>query len=150
MTLVKFRNGNGFTTYPTMQRHFNVPSIFNEAFDKFWAEENSNWLPSANIKERANDYQIELAVPGMEKKDFKIEIENNILSVSAERKEEMNEENEKYTRKEFHFNSFKRSFTLPDSVKHEQIQASYNNGILNLIVPKKEEVIQKVKEITID
>jgi HSP20 family protein len=148
MTLVKLKNG--LENYPAMRRNYSIPSIFHEAFDKFWSEDNSNWVPSANIKERANDFLIELAVPGMDKKDFKIEVDNNILSVSAEMKEEKNEETEKYTRKEFHSTSFKRSFTLPDSVKHEQIQANYNNGILNLIVPKKDEVKQKVKEITVE
>ena len=150
MTLVKFRNGNGLANYPAMQRNLSFPSIFNEALDKFWSDEDSNWLPSANIKESANDYQIELAVPGLDKKDFKIEVNYNILTVSAERKEEKNEENEKYTRKEFHFNAFKRNFTLPDSINHDQIQASYNNGILNLIVPKKEELKLKVKEIVVE
>ena len=150
MTLVKFRNGSGLANYPAMQRSFGFPSIFNEAIDKFWANDNSDWLPSANIKERANDFQIELAVPGMDKKDFKIEVENHMLSVSAERKEEKIEENEKYTRKEFYTSSFKRSFSLPDSIEHDKIQANYNNGILNLIVPKKEELKLKTKEIVVE
>lgn len=150
MTLVKFKNATGLGNYPNMQRHFNIPSIFNEAFDKFWAEDQQNWMPLANIKERNKDFLIELAVPGLDKKDFKIEVENNLLTVSAERKEEQNEETEKYTRKEFFSSSFKRSFTLPDSINKDAIQAAYNNGVLNLIVPKREEVKQKSVEIVIE
>ncbi|RDV13551.1 Hsp20/alpha crystallin family protein [Pontibacter diazotrophicus] len=95
--------------------------------------------PSANIKEKDNRFEVELAAPGMDKKDFKVEIANNILTVSAERKDEKNEENESYTRKEFNYSSFTRSFELPASVNADAIKAAYNNGILVLTLPKKKE-----------
>jgi HSP20 family protein len=107
-------------------------------------------MPSVNIKERAADFKIDLAVPGMDKKDFKVEVDNNILTVSGERKEEVSEENEKNTRREFHYGSFKRSFSLPETASSENISASYNNGVLTITVAKKEESKQSKKEITIE
>lgn len=145
MTLVKFRNSDG----PGLYRQFGIPSILNEALDKFWSEQPYAWVPSTNIKERQNDYLIELAAPGLDKKDFKISLEDNVLSISAEKKEEQVEENEKYTRKEFFAGAFKRQFTLPDAVNHDDIQANYNNGILQLSIPKLQIHKQKTKEISI-
>jgi HSP20 family protein len=107
--------------------------------------------PAANIVEHEGDFQIDLAVPGMNKDDFKIDVENNLLTVSSE-KQAQNEENDKnYTRKEFAYGSFSRSFTLPKSVNTDNINATYKNGILQIVLPKKEEEKVKVKrEITID
>jgi len=96
-------------------------------------------VPSANIKEKDNRFEVELAAPGMQKDDFKVEVANNILTVSAERKDEKNEENENYTRKEFSYSSFTRSFELPATVNADAIKAAYENGILVLTLPKKEE-----------
>lgn len=142
MTLVKFRNMES-------PRHFGFPSLVNEALDKFWSEQSSPWMPSTNIKEREKEFLIELAAPGLDKKDFKIQLDDNVLSISAERKEAFQEENEKYTRKEFYAGSFKRQFTLPDGVNPEDIQANYNNGILQLSIPKMLNQKQKSKEIVI-
>ena len=91
-----------------------------------------------------------MAAPGLTKDDFKINIENELLTVSAEKKSEQNEKTEKYTRKEFSLTSFKRSFTLPDFADVEKIAASYENGIMALVIPKKEEAKPKpVREIRI-
>lgn len=146
MTLVKLRNAGGLHNFPALSRNFSFPSLFNDSLDRFWSDDEANWIPSVNIKERAEDYKIDLAVPGMDKKDFKVEVEHNVLTISGERKEEKLEENEKLTRREFHFGSFKRSFTLPESANSENIQATYNNGILSVTITKKEELKQKGKK----
>jgi HSP20 family protein len=95
-------------------------------------------IPSVNIKENGADFKIELAAPGLEKKDFKIEVENGQLVISAEKEEEKKEENEKYRRREFSYNFFKRSFDLPENSVPEKIEAKYENGLLKLTLPKKE------------
>jgi HSP20 family protein len=151
MTLVKFRNGNNFDTLFPAGKKLEFPTFFNDVFDHFLADEKVTWMPSVNISERDNDFKIDLAVPGMEKKDFNIEVENNLVVISGERKEEKAEENEKVTRREFHYGSFKRSFTLPETADTEKISANYNNGVLSLSIAKKEEAKQKPKrQITIE
>jgi HSP20 family protein len=148
MTLVKFKSTNGIPNFPGASHC--LPSFFNEKFDRFWTDETNTWMPLVNIKERANDFKIDLAVAGMDKKDFKIEIDNDLLIISGERKEQGNEENEKLSRREFHYGSFKRSFSLPESANTESIAANYNNGILTISVAKKEDTKQKTKkEITV-
>lgn len=100
-------------------------------------------LPKVNIKEVADAFIVEMAVPGLKKSDFNIHLENKILSISAELTEEQENENEAYTRREFGYSSFKRTFTLPETVNDIKINASYNNGILHVYLPKKEEAKQK-------
>lgn len=147
MTLVKFRNGSGTSAFPSIERSFGFPSFFSDALDKFWAEDDMNWMPAVNITERADDYKIDLAVPGMDKQDFRIEVEKGILQVSGERKEEVLNETDKSTRREFHYGAFKRSFTLPDSADSEKIEANYKDGILSLSIAKREESKQKPKKL---
>src|SRR5688500_5225572 len=110
MTLIKFKNGSGSTNFPSIERALGLPSFFSDTLERLWTDEEINWMPSANIRERAEDFKIDLAVPGMEKKDFSVDVENGILTIKGERKEENVEENEKVTRREFHYGSFKRSF----------------------------------------
>lgn len=104
-------------------------------------------VPAVNIKETETEFKIELASPGLKREDFKIEIDENVLSISSERKKELEEksENGKYTRKEFSFSSFKRSFTLPETVNEEDIKANYQDGVLHLTLPKREEALPKPK-----
>ena len=107
-------------------------------------------MPSVNIIENTMDFKIEMAAPGMEKKDFKIEIDNDMLTISAEKKEEQKDEKENYMRKEYSFSKFTRSFGLPENCLHEKIDAKYDNGILHLTLPKKEVKITKpTKEIKV-
>jgi HSP20 family protein len=146
MTLVKFRNSNGTHHFPTFERSIGFPSFFSDTLDRLWSDESVSWMPSVNIKERENDFKIDLAVPGMDKKDLSIEVENGLLVVSGERKEEMKENNEKITRREFHYGSFKRSFTLPESANAEQITASYKDGLLSLTVAKQDDSKSKSKK----
>lgn len=135
-----------------------LPSIF----DRFWNNELMDWghsnfsstntsLPAVNVKETDDDFIIELAAPGMEKKDFKINFKNNVLTISSERENKNEEKNDNYTRKEFSYQSFQRSFTVAENaVKGDKISAKYNNGILNITLPKREELKpQPEREITI-
>ncbi|MEH6762960.1 MAG: Hsp20/alpha crystallin family protein [Aequorivita antarctica] len=100
-------------------------------------------LPKVNIMETADSFMVEMAVPGLKKSDFQIELDNQVLSISTELKEEQEHKEENFTRREFGYSSFKRSFTLPKSVNDEEINATYNQGILNILLPKKEEAKQK-------
>lgn len=108
-------------------------------------------LPAVNVKETDDDYFIEVAAPGMTKKDFRINFQNNILTISSERQNENENSNDNYTRKEFSYQSFQRSFTVPgNDVDSDKISASYNDGILNIKLPKREEVKPKpAREIKI-
>ena len=96
-------------------------------------------VPAANIQEQEHRFVIELAVPGMEKNDFKIDVENGTLMISAEKREENEAKDDGYTRKEFSYNSFSRSFLIPESVNLDQVRASYSEGVLKLELPKREE-----------
>ncbi|AKA34118.1 MAG: molecular chaperone Hsp20 [Muricauda sp.] len=126
------------------------PAFMNEFFKPDWlgGVENVNTdLPAVNIKENEKDFELELAMPGMKKDDFNIEVEDGVLTISSEvnREDETKEEN--YTRKEFSYSSFRRSFTLPESVNEDNINATYVDGILRLTLPKKEEALPKPKRM---
>ena len=100
-------------------------------------------FPAVNVIESEDAFKIELAAPGLKKEDFKVNIHENTLTISTEKKEESTETVENYTRKEFNFSTFKRSFTLPKTVDSEKIVATYNDGVLALQLPKKEEAKPK-------
>lgn len=104
---------------------------------------NSFLIPGANITENDKDFSIELAAPGLEKKDFKVEVQDGVLTISAEKKEEKTEENKNYRRREFSYDSFSRSFTLPENSASEKMDAKYENGVLHLTLPKKEVTVSK-------
>ncbi len=137
-------------------------NYFPSFFDRFFNNELMDWnlsnfsstntsLPAVNVKENENEFLIEVAAPGMDKKDFNIKFHNNVLTVSSEKKDEKEEKNEKFTRKEFSYQSFQRSFTVAENaVESEKITAGYSNGILRITLPKREEVKPKpMKEIKI-
>lgn len=135
MSLIKSnKTGNVFPTL--MSDFFDTDNFFSS---KWFEREFEHSLPDVNIKENGKEFNIELAIPGMKKEDFKVAVENNVLTISAERKEEKNEKDERYTRREFSYSSFSRSFTLPGSVNGDKIDAKYTDGILHLTIPKKEE-----------
>ena len=104
---------------------------------------------SANIIDNENDFTIELAVPGMQKKDFKINIEKEILSISVEKQESKEKVEKNYSRREFRYDGFCRSFSIPETVNQDEIKADYKSGVLSIRLPKSEEVQQKSKEIKI-
>ena len=125
-------------------------------FDDFLNADLFNWnnsnysntnttIPAVNIKETAENYEVEVAAPGMTKNDFKVELDGNMLTISSERINQKEEsDNERYTRKEFSYQSFQRNFTLQKNVVDtDKIQAKYENGLLRLLIPKKEEAKQK-------
>ena len=110
----------------------------------------SGYMPSANIKETETSFDVELAVPGMKKEDFEIEVNEDLLTIRAEQETEKNEENEKFTKREFNYSSFVRSFRLPENVESENINANYKEGILRLEIPKmKVDENPKVRKISI-
>jgi HSP20 family protein len=123
-------------------------NIFDPDFNDFFTRKMSD--PAANILENPESFQLELAAPGMMKDDFKIHLENNTLTISAEMEDQKREEGKNYTRKEFYYGSFSRSFTLPKSIDLENIRADYENGVLKVVMPKKEEAkLESKKEIKI-
>jgi len=126
------------------------PSLMNEMFKPDWfggMENFSNTLPAVNIRENERDFELELAVPGKKKEDFNIEIDNNVLTISLEEKKEDEVKDKNYTRREFSYSSFKRAFTLPETVNEDKINAAYTDGILKFTLPKREEALPKPKRM---
>lgn len=107
-------------------------------------------MPAVNIREKEKEYLIEVAAPGMKKNDFNIDMEEGRLTISSQKEEEKNEENEGYRRREYNYSSFSRSFNLPENVKPEDIKAQYQDGVLCLTIPKKQEQERPKKRIKID
>ncbi len=107
-------------------------------------------FPPVNINETDNAFNLDLSVPGMKRDDFKIDIEDNILTISSEKEEEKKEDDKNYRRREFSYSGFSRSFTLPDNIDESNINAKYNNGMLQLTIPKKEgSPLKPKKQITV-
>ncbi len=144
MTLVKVNNpiAKSFDGF--------LNDFFNEApaFGKKWNDEVFGF-PPVNISENANAYHLEVVSPGMEKADFNLKLDGNILTISAEKKNEIKDETAKSIRREFNYRSFKRSFTLDEKIDAANINAKYENGVLKVDMPKKEETKALAKEITI-
>ena len=144
MTLVKFNNGH---------KHNVVNPFFNDVYnllnDSTLGEKFATRTPAVNIAETENEFEVELAVPGLKKEDFKINLEKNVLTVSADKKAEEINENKKFSKREYSYSSFSRSFTLPQSADQNKIEADYTDGILKLTIAKKEEAKIVTREITI-
>lgn len=134
------------------RNHSDFPSIIDEFLKPEWFrgfQEFGSNVPAVNIKETENEYVVELAAPGKKKEDFQIEVDDNVLTIFSEAKSEneKKENNGKYTRREFSYSSFKRSFTLPDSVNDKNIKATYEDGVLNITLPKHVEALPKPKRM---
>ena len=140
MSLTKWNNGHNMTTL----------------FDDFFARDLLNWglannsttnttIPAVNIKETPENFAVEVAAPGMKKEDFRIELDGNTLTIGSEWQNQADEkEGERYTRREFSYQSFQRTFTLPRNVVDgDKIEARYENGVLRLLIPKREDAKQK-------
>jgi HSP20 family protein len=149
-TLVR-TNGNLFPA---------IPSLLNDFFTDDWFDSSlANWrssgttLPAVNVRETNDEFRIEVAAPGMKRDDFKVELDNNVLTISSQRedKREAKDNDGSYTRREFSYQSFQRSFTLPESkVEGEKIAARYVDGILQVTVPKREEAkVKPAKQISV-
>ncbi len=115
-------------------------------FDDYFRKD---WMPAVNVKDGKGQYEIEVAAPGLKKEDFKIRVEHGVLTISSEQQSEKESKEGEYTRREFNYQSFSRSFTLPQDVKEEDIQASYADGILKLLIAKKQAATVKSREIAV-
>lgn len=148
MTHVKFNNRNYDRSFNNMvDELFNgLPVLFNEGYNSLTKQ---GYVP-VNIKENEAGYSVDVVAPGFEKTDFKVNLDNNILTISAEKKTEEKSETEKQIRREYSYKSFKRSFTIDEKIDATAIEASYVNGVLRLNLPKKTEVREAAKEITIN
>jgi len=143
-----------------VRTHRNTPAT--NFFDDFFVRDFFNFpnaeskspktIPAVNVKETEHEFIVEVAIPGVKKEDVKVELNENVLSISSEVKKEENEQNEKYTRKEFSYATFKRSFTIDnDAIDTEKIDAKVDNGVLSVHLSKKAKVEpeQKIKTITV-
>lgn len=135
-------NSNGLT-FPIwsswIDELFNrdLPTVFTSNFNT------GITLPKVNIRETKDSYYVDMAVPGLKKSDFTIDLDNQILSISAETQNENQETEDNYTRREFGYASFKRSFSLPETINEDKIKAEYKEGVLSIHLPKKDEAVQK-------
>jgi HSP20 family protein len=144
MSIVKFKH------YPSKSFN-NLLDDFFPGFTSIYRDEHANGFnhfTPVNVKETERGYQLEVVAPGFTKEDFKISLDKNLLTISADKKVEENKA-EKDIRREYRFQSFKRSFTLTDKIDTEKIEAKYDNGVLFIMLSKKEEVKAAVKEIAI-
>ncbi|RZP12011.1 MAG: Hsp20/alpha crystallin family protein [Flavobacteriales bacterium] len=126
------------------------PTLLDELFDDRWFNFDTfnQTFPAVNTIEKDNQYLLEIAVPGMDKKDFEIEIQNDLISISSISKQEKEvKDNLNYNRQEFNYNSFHRTFSLPKEIDQSKIRAIYTNGILTITLPKLKEVISKSKKL---
>jgi len=151
MTLLTRTNG-GLRTRSLFPRTL-ADDFFAPALDLFEGERlGYDWMPAANVREDEKNYTVELSVPGYTRNEIKVEVtDDNVLRISGEHKEESKEENENYTRREFSYGNFLRSFELPKSVTEEKIAAKVTDGVLRVVLPKSEMTIskKKTKEIKI-
>jgi HSP20 family protein len=146
MSLIKFNNKNRlFPSWnnDSLKSFLSTDDFFNNDFF-----EEDSLMPAMNVKEHDQDFEIEFAAPGFSKKDFEVTIDDNVLNVCGEKKQEDETKEEGYTRKEFSYNSFKRSLSLPKSVNTDQnIKATYKNGILKLNLQKNEDTKKESKKV---
>lgn len=140
MAIIKWRDGARTTSaLPSLMENF----FGRDLFDLGNIASPGATLPAVNIKDTKDSYIVEVAAPGMKKDDFKIKLDNNQLIISSEKETKEEEHEEDYTRKEFSYESFQRSFNLPQSAVADNISAKYSDGVLNITIPKKEEAKQK-------
>lgn len=145
MTVLKWQNHNN-------KLHSSFHSILNDWLNDGYIDKVAigTSVPAVNIADNANHFLLTIAAPGLKKEDFKIALDQNLLTISSEQKTEKTEKEEgKFTRKEYNYNSFSRSFTIPETVDTESIDAKYEDGELKISLPKKEKAIQLPKQIAI-
>jgi HSP20 family protein len=145
--ITKRRNGNG-TLFPSLRNDFFENSFFTPSLsdfdDGFFTGGISS--PPVNITETNKEFKLDLSAPGMKHDDFKINVEDGVLTVSSEKEEEKKDEDKNYRRREFFHSSFSRTFALPDNTDENNINAKYDNGMLQITIPKKEMTITKPKK----
>ena len=148
MTFIKWQkeaqDSRNRNAYPS------INDLFGDLFDNVITNDFRRWTtPAVNIIESEKEYSLQMAAPGLKKDDFKINMQENVLTISAELKKEATNSTVKNNRTEFHFGNFKRTFNLPETIVTEKITANYENGILSVVLPKAEPVKPKSMEINI-
>lgn len=137
----------------TVKNRLGLPTLFSDLFnpssifgrDMFDFDSNlvptrlGITVPTANIKETPKEFKLELAAPGLERNDFNIEIDNHTMTVSAEKEHQKDEDGEGYSKMEYSFNSFRRTFSLPENIKEDKVEAKYEKGVLKIRIPKEKE-----------
>lgn len=154
MTLIKRRGNAGLipSLRSNLNELFDMDRFLEEPFFEtpFWNGMRFSRVPAANIKETEKEFLVEVAAPGMNKKDFHIDIDNKMLEIKVEKEQEKEEKDVDFTRKEYDYTAFYRSFNLPDNVKEDKIKAEYIDGVLKVHLPKTVESKKKmVKEIAV-
>jgi len=144
MSLIKFNNANSRNLSTGLNDVFE--SFFN---DSFFSDRMMSKVPAVNISETSDQYHIEMAAPGLQKEDFKINLDRNLLTVSVEQQKDQTQNDKQYNKREYCYTSFVRSFALPDTADDAKIEATYTDGVLNITVAKKEEAKQIVRQIEI-
>lgn len=138
--------------FKTANRYYPVftnPLLNDEWITRFFGNEEHTSAPSVNVKESEKGFELAVAAPGLEKRDFRIAIDKERLTISAQKEKNTEEKNDRFLRKEFSYESFTRSFSLPENVDAEKITAVYENGVLNVTLPKRAESAPLTKEIAI-
>ncbi len=136
-------SNSSYRTLPSISSWFD--DMVNQGFGTEFMSNFNNGitLPSVNVKDNDEEFVVEMAVPGLQKSDFDLNVDNNLLSISAELETNTDDSNENYTRREFGYSSFKRTFSLPESVETDNISAKYEEGILKVTLPKRDEAKKK-------
>lgn len=141
MNILK-RNGQLTDSFPLLFNDFFTRDLYD--FNRSNFSDTGTTVPAVNIKETKESFEVEMAAPGMTKDDFKIHLEGNLLTISAEKNNETEQNDSRYSKREFSYQSFHRSFTLAkDVVDSDKINAKYQDGVLKLLIPKKEEAKEK-------
>lgn len=151
MTLTRRKNGVFPSLLPDFFSHSALDRNLFDLEGDFLTSRLGFNVPAANITETPKEFKLDLAVPGLERKDFSVEVDDNhVLTVTAEKEEEKKEKKDGYSRKEYAFNSFSRSFGLPDNIREGDIDASYANGVLTVAIPKaKETPVKQVRKVEV-
>ena len=140
MSIIRWNRNNDI--FPSLLGEFFNDEIINRASNRFS-------VPAVNLKESDNGYEIHLAAPGLKKEDFKISLEDKVMTISSEKSSETEASEDEFTRKEYSYSSFSRSFTLPENIDFENIDAKYENGELRANLPKKEKTTDKLIEVSV-
>jgi HSP20 family protein len=123
-----------------------------EFFDDDWLSKNEffkDWKPAVNVEETDKNFEIEMVAPGFDKDDFNVSVENGVLTIQAKSQKEEEHKKKKFTRKEFSYKSFEKSFTLPENVNADDIDATYKRGLLKLVIPKLEQKTSDKKQVKV-
>jgi len=139
------KRGSEFSR-PMLRDFFNVGSFFDDG----WLSRFENKFPAVNISENEKEYEIDLVTPGFKKEDIKLRVDDDMLTISAESKAESGEDSKEYTRREYNYNSFTRSFHLPDNAQDDNIEAHCTDGVLKIKIPKSKTQVKATKEIPIN